>query len=359
MSSVNAFFSADYQEARHKFREAVLRAGATPLRYPHSGRGPRGESLTTDAAIVGDIALPNLVVVTTGLHGVEGFCGSGCLVGLLEQRLLAERNVDTAVLLVHALSPYGFANLRRVDECNVDLNRNFIDHHRPLPRNDEYRNLHDLVIPESWDGPLRQAAEIGIRSYVEENGQRAFISALTKGQYEFPDGMFFGGFSPAFSNVLWRQLLNEFGSQRRRVCVMDVHSGLGPRGYGEIQFEDSSSDREFERAQLWYNGQATAPDKGSSSASLTGFSATAVAETLPDAERTCVTLEFGTLELDQVLLALRGDHWLHAKNSDDERLRAEIKQRMRDAYYCEDPVWKRDVVTRASEVFKQSLKGIG
>lgn len=359
MSNVNAFFSASYQEARHKFREAVLRAGARPRQYGHSGRGANGEDLTTDAAIVGDIALPNLVVMTTGLHGVEGFCGSGCLVGLLEQRLLAERNVDTAVLLVHALSPYGFAHLRRVDECNVDLNRNFIDHDRPHPRNDEYRNLHDLVIPQAWDGPSRQAAEVGIRSYVEQNGQHAFISALTKGQYEFPEGMFFGGFSPAFSNVLWRQLLHEFGSQRRRVCVIDVHSGLGPRGYGEIQFEGSSSDPEFKRAQVWYNGQVTAPDNGSSSsASLTGFSATAVAETLPDVERTCVTLEFGTLQLEQVLLALRGDHWLHAKAPDDLRLRREIKQQMRDAYYCDDGVWKQSVVDRAAEVFLRSLNGI-
>ncbi|MFD2053704.1 M14 family metallopeptidase [Mesorhizobium calcicola] len=360
MSNVKAFFSAHYQEARHKFREAAIRVGAKPLQYRHCGFGPNGEELTTDVALVGDIALPNLVIVTAGLHGVEGFCGSGCLIGILEQRLLAERNGDTAVLLVHALSPHGFAYLRRVDECNVDLNRNFIDHAKPLPRNDEYRKLHDLVVPQCWEGPSRETAEVAIRSYVEQNGHQAFISALTKGQYEFPDGMFFGGLSPAFSNMLWRRLLKLYDSQHERICVIDVHSGLGPRGYGEIQFEGRSSDLESMQAQAWYRNEVTVPDNGSSSsAALTGYSAVAVAETLPRAERICVTLEFGTQELEQVLCALRGDHWLHAKAPNDELLRREIKQGIRNAYYCDDGVWKLDVVGRAAEVFISSLRGIG
>lgn len=359
MSNLENCFSVDYQQARLKFRDAATQAGATLAEFRHPGRGPGDEVLSTDVAILGDASLPNLVVVLTGLHGVEGFCGSGSLVALLEQGIVKERTSDTAIMLVHALNPYGFAHLRRVNEDNVDLNRNFIDHGKPFPRNDEYRKLHASLLPECWEGPSRHAAESALRFYEETNGYDNFISAVTRGQYEFADGLFYGGRSPAFSNSLWRRLLSEYGSQRERVCVIDIHSGLGPRGYGEIQFERGPLDPEYQRAQTWYRGAVTTAENGSSSsAAITGYSAIAVAETLRTSERTCVTLEYGTVELGQVLSALRGDHWLHARASNDPRLTRDIKQNMRDAYCCDEAAWKRDVAERAVEVFRWSLHGL-
>ncbi|MER9313696.1 M14 family metallopeptidase [Mesorhizobium australicum] len=359
MSTLESCFSVDYQRARLKFRDAATQADAVLIEFRHPGRGPNDEVLSSDVAIFGDSTLPKLVVVNTGLHGVEGLCGSGCLVGLLEERIVNERSSDTAVLLVHALNPYGFAHLRRVDEDNVDLNRNFVNHKKPFPKNDEYRKLHGSLLPECWEGPSRDAAESALRVYAEANGYDNFISAVTRGQYEFADGLFFGGRSPAFSNSLWRRLLSEYGSQRERVCVIDIHSGLGPRGYGEIQFERGPLDPEYQRAQTWYRGAVTTAENGSSSsAAITGYSAIAVSETLPTAERTCVTLEYGTVELEQVLSALRGDHWLHARASNDPRLTRDIKQNMRDAYCCDEAEWKRDVAERAVEVFRWSLHGL-
>lgn len=359
MSNLENCFSADYQQARLKFRDAATQAGAALAEFRHPGRGPSDEILSTDVATLGDASLPNLVVVLTGLHGIEGFCGSGSLVGLLEQGIVKERRSDTAIMLVHALNPYGFAHLRRVNEDNVDLNRNFIDHGKPFPRNDEYRKLHASLLPECWEGPSRDAAERALRLYEETNGYDNFISAVTRGQYEFADGLFYGGRSPAFSNSLWLLLLSQHASQRRRVGVIDIHSGLGPRGYGEIQFERGPLDPEYQRAQTWYRGEVTTAENGSSSsAEITGYSAVAVSETLPSVECTCVTLEFGTVEVGQVLTALRGDHWLHAKAPYDERLKRRIKQEMRDAYYCDDVAWKRDVVDRTVEVFRRSLQGL-
>ncbi|MER9215834.1 M14 family metallopeptidase [Mesorhizobium sp. M0663] len=359
MSTLESCFSVDYQRARLKFRDSATQADAALTEFRHPGRGPSNEVLSTDVAILGDATLPNLVVVNTGLHGVEGLCGSGCLVGLLEERIVNERSRDTAVLLVHALDPYGLAHLRRVNEDNVDLNRNFVDHKKPFPRNDEYRKLHGSLLPECWEGPSRDAAESVLRLYAEANGYDNYISAVTRGQYEFANGLFFGGRSPAFSNSLWRRLLCQHGAQRERVCVIDIHSGLGPRGYGEIQFERGPLDPEYQRAQTWYRGAVTTAENGSSSsAAITGYSAIAVAETLHTAERTCVTLEYGTVELEQVLNALRGDHWLHAKAPNDLRLTREIKQNMRDAYCCDEATWKRDVAERAVEVFRWSLHGL-
>ena len=46
------------------------------------------------------------------------------------------------VLFVHALNPYGFSHGRRVNEDNVDLNRNFRDFATPPPRNAAYAEVH-------------------------------------------------------------------------------------------------------------------------------------------------------------------------------------------------------------------------
>ncbi len=45
---------------------------------------------------------------------------------------------DLAVVLIHAINPYGFAWIRRVNEDNVDLNRNCIDFGAAIPENPGY-----------------------------------------------------------------------------------------------------------------------------------------------------------------------------------------------------------------------------
>ena len=68
----------------------------------------------------------------SGTHGVEGYCGSGIQIGFLKEGLFAELPDDMSVVLLHAMNPYGFSNDRRVNEDNVDLNRNFLDFAAPI-----------------------------------------------------------------------------------------------------------------------------------------------------------------------------------------------------------------------------------
>src|SRR5205807_10591933 len=84
-------------------------------------------------------------------HGVEGFGGAGCQVGFLIDRLYEALPSSGCALLVHALNPHGFAWLRRVNEDNVDLNRNFIDFSQP-PSSAAYEPLHDWLVPTDWEG---------------------------------------------------------------------------------------------------------------------------------------------------------------------------------------------------------------
>ena len=46
--------------------------------HPIEARGPDGEELTIDVGIVGATEPSRAVVVLSGVHGVEGFAGTGC-----------------------------------------------------------------------------------------------------------------------------------------------------------------------------------------------------------------------------------------------------------------------------------------
>ena len=358
MAKASSHFAQNYAEARQKFLDAAKANGLKVQSHANPQRGPGGEALFTDVALAGDAAAPNLFVATSATHGVEGFCGSGAMVGFMREGLTKERRNDTAVLLVHALNPHGFAHLRRVTEDNVDLNRNFVDH-AAHPVNADYADIHSLLVPADWDGPGRAKAEEGIKAYVAKNGHTAYQAAVTRGQYTHADGLFFGGKAPTWSNRTWRTILKEHGKARKRVAVIDFHTGLGPRGYGEIQFERGPSDPEYIRAQSWLGGEVTSPDDGTStSAAITGYMATAVQEECPAAERTCLALEYGTLPIEDVLGAVRSDNWLYARGKVDSPQGKAIKRDIRAAFYGDDDAWKADIWNRAVDVYSRTLSGL-
>src|SRR5262249_5886165 len=159
-----------------------------------------------------------LLVLVAGTHGVEGFCGSGILVGLLANGLPEDLPPNTSALLVHAINPYGFAWLRRVNEDNVDLNRNFIDRSRPLPSNRGYDELADAICPREWSEDALATAQRAMDSYSQRHGTMAFVKTIMAGQYDHPDGLLYGGQAPSWSARLLINLLRRHGAGARQVA---------------------------------------------------------------------------------------------------------------------------------------------
>ena len=83
-----------------------------------------GEALAIDSAYVGKPRAARLLVLSSGIHGVEGYFGSAVQLAWLDALAHRAPTVETGVLLIHAINPYGFAWRRRWNENNVDLNRN-------------------------------------------------------------------------------------------------------------------------------------------------------------------------------------------------------------------------------------------
>jgi hypothetical protein len=55
---------------------------------------------------------------------------------------------------------------------------------------------------------------------------------------------------------------------------------------------------------------------------------------------TGIALEFGTLPIEQMLQAVRGDAWLHAHGELSSQLGRAIKLQIRNAFYGDADDWK-------------------
>ena len=113
-------FSDDYQAARRKFLAACEAAGAGVESHQNPHAGPDGAPLFTDVGTIGAPDARAALVLGSGIHGVEGFAGSGIQTGLLSDGLGSHLPRSVRVVMIHAINPYGFAHLRRVNE---DLDR--------------------------------------------------------------------------------------------------------------------------------------------------------------------------------------------------------------------------------------------
>lgn len=362
IAAVDAF-SDNYAQARRQFLAA---ADAADLRvdsqlHPEAGRD--GEVLAMDVVLDGEPDATSVLIVSSACHGVEGYCGSGVQVFALhdrEWRAKAQAH-GVAVLYIHALNPYGFSHIRRATHENVDLNRNFQDFTQPLPVNDAYRELQPLLLPVEW--PPSEANAVATTQYIESRGIHAFQAAITRGQHEFADGLFYGGVAPTWSNRTLRKVLQAYATRARRVAWIDLHTGLGPSGVGERICACRDDQAALARARAWWNADGTTPvtsiyDGSSSSAFLTGLMWNSIYEECPNAEYTGIAMEYGTLPPFEMMQALRAEHWLNMHRDAPPALANQIRQQMMDAFYINTDDWKKRIIEQASASLFQAVDGL-
>ncbi len=131
-----------------------------------------------------------------------------------------------------------------------------------MPQNPRYAEIHDALVPADRDGPARAQAEATLAAWRAAHGLKAFQGAFAGGQYSFPDGLFFGGRAPTWSNATFRAVVQRHGAGAKRVAVIDIHTGPGPRGYGEPISVVLPVAAEFQRARAWWGASAaTVPSR--------------------------------------------------------------------------------------------------
>ena len=230
-------FYTTYEEVRENLDRRVEKLRASGIEVQQSEYAVNAaENLYID-----NIYLPasgektNLIILTTGVHGIEGYIGSVMLDVFFEEIYPELDTTDTGVLVVANINPYGMKNYRRYNENNVDLNRNFIEDWESFDRssNKEYPKVVNFLQPE---GKMGNAFwhEVGFyMSLAKEaifTGADTISDALLTGQYEYPTGVYYGGNGDEVSTTYLKGVFADcLDGKYENLVHIDIHSGYGPR----------------------------------------------------------------------------------------------------------------------------------
>jgi len=359
MTKIPDCFSKTYAEARTKFLAAARARGASVESHEHPLKGPEGETLATDVARIGPADAKAVIALGAGTHGVEGYCGSGLEIALLETGFADRLPEGSALLLIHAINPFGFAWSRRVNEDNVDLNRNFVDHNTPYPENPGYEELLNAINLPDLEPETLKAAREKLAAYAQANGPAALQHAMSAGQYTHPDGVQFGGNKPTWSHLTLRKIVDQHLAPAERIVFIDFHSGLGPRGHGEIISTEPVESETYKRmTSIWGDEVRSTKAAGSVSSNVAGSITDFLGEELKGKALCACGLEFGTLPITDVSFALQADNWLWQHGGAENPRAGEIGALIRGAFYVDEDDWKEEVFKRAQEVAWKGLEGL-
>ncbi|MDE1184821.1 DUF2817 domain-containing protein [Paraburkholderia sp.] len=364
---MSAIFSdmPNFADQRERFLAAAARANATHIAYPHPMRGPRGEALSTDVAIVGRADAHKRLVMMSGTHGVEGYYGSDSQIALLDT--LQDRALpdDTCVVLMHLVNPWGTAWLRRVNEDNVDVNRNYIDFSRPPPTNTAYEALHEIYLCRDLDGPERRRADEQFAMHIRDLGETCVSNIVEAGQYLHPDGIFFGGKQQTWTNRTVRRIMQDHVAGARTAIVFDLHTGAGPYGHPMLMTIAERKVPAHDTAQAlygpWLYTILTAANASSDSgvaATATGYASQALIDELADVELMPLVIECGTYDGTRGHALLRDDHWLHLHGDPFDATGRRIKATLLEHYYPADSDWRDLIALRTRQIWQRALDAL-
>lgn len=358
--TIHDHFSSDYATARAKFIAAAKAAGATLASRPHPLKGRQGETLSTDLAWLGPRDAAAVLVTVSSTHGIEGHYGSGCQVGWLREGHGASLPPGTAMLMIHSSNPHGFSWGRRVNEDNMDINRNFLDFSKAPPRNDAYgAEVHPHLLPAKWDDAEAAKIVAALDALNGKLGRRAATTAISSGQHTHADGIFYGGTKPCWSHLAMKAIAAEYLSAARRLCVIDFHTGLGPHGYSEMICRHAPGSESLSLARQWFGDAVTSPALGQSdSPVIAGNLRMGFVGFCPQAIVVASAIEVGTYSPAEVELAIIADNWVHLKGDLESATGRAIKAAMRRAFYPDTDEWRALCYPRAVEIQRQALAGL-
>ncbi len=349
-------FTSRYLDARKNWL-AIASAFGTSAQIesiPHALKGPDGEALATDCLWLGAADAPRVIVTISGTHGIEGYAGNAIQCHWLKALQAGRQKLpaDTALLCIHALTPWGMAWYRRCDEQGIDLNRNFIDFTQ-LPANADYARVRDCLHLQDRDARIS-----ALQDLQNELGQRRFEIAVSGGQYEDPKAPFFGGHQPSHGREVIERLIRSRALFTRTLHVIDLHTGLGPRGEGELICDHPLDSAGLRASLAAFGSQITLPADGSSSSvPKHGLLDYAWHAGMND-KSFFLTLEFGTNSAAELFGCLEEDHRFWAERTPqrrDDAGWAVVREPML-AHFCpDDATWRNCVMQRGDEVFRTLL----
>uniref|UniRef100_H3GIY4 DUF2817 domain-containing protein n=1 Tax=Phytophthora ramorum TaxID=164328 RepID=H3GIY4_PHYRM len=366
-ASVEAHFSDSYYEARALFRARAKAADAKLFSLPLEHLSPL--DLTVDVAVLPGSS-ERVLLHISGTHGVEGFAGSAIQAALLE-RAVARANTDKlkpTVIFVHALNAFGFAQLRRFNEHNVDLNRNWLtpeefeERQARDPNRLGYLDVYELLNPKDLHS-VKNWFWVKAIMHLATKGFDTIKQATIGGNYRFSDTIFYGGTQLEPSLALLQAFLREHVDfdAVTKFAMVDVHTGLGPAGVDTLMLGAGSdmvvarsvfTGPEYADKVVFVHDNENPVSRGYDG--VGGFTFDGVANLL-GSQTTGNTLlfcqEFGTVPGVFILKAMIEENSMY-HHSPSSVNRLPYAQKLRDVFYLhQSSSWKSEVLRRGADVY--------
>lgn len=382
-----AYFSNDYGSARARFLEAAGRLEIPVESHAIAATGPLGEALSIDVATIGPVQSRHVVIVSSGLHGVEGFLGSAAQLAWLAKFKSGDIELPKQVklVLVHGLNPFGFAWLRRWNERNVDLNRNFLSD-RGFVASQQYRDslaaydrlrsfLNPPCPPSAWEPytikavgrilaagwaarerlPAGQRPALLALNSIKQLGLSELQKSLLVGQYEHRDGLFYGGDGPEESTAWLQQHLPVWVEGADLAVHLDFHSGLGKRGDLKLFIVDrKGSPRARWVAEHFGDAMVEASDDAAgygANGTMAGY----FRDRNAGGSYHCLTAEFGTSSGIRVLGALRAENQAHFHAERDSSNYRWAKRQILEAFAPAATDWRETVIEKSLALVARAI----
>jgi hypothetical protein len=383
-----SYFSPGFCAARDRFIALATARGFRLESYAINARdahGPGGEKLTIDVALFGSPEPTRVVIVSSGLHGVEGFFGSATQLAWLDTcGATWSPPADGAFILIHAINPFGFAWRRRWNESNVDLNRNFLNDRRFLTFDPVYResrqvyeSLNAFLNPASPPPrcelyalqairlilsqgivaraklPLHERSSVCAFRKVFSLGLGALQKTLPVGQYEHDKGLFYGGSEPEQSTRVLQQQLPVWVGKARRILHVDFHTGLGTYGNYKLFIADEPGTERWEWVTTHFGAAHVEPWNGHTAYPARGSMAGYFKHRFADRNYHCLTAEFGTYTPMRVLGALRAENRVHFYGKRGQPAYERAKQQVMEAFCPAAPAWREPATDKGVKIIDQ------
>jgi len=244
--------------------------------------------------------------------------------------------------------------LRRFNENNVDLNRNFLAPHEKFSGSPVgYRKLDGFLNPTSPPGAdwfyLRAAY------LVARHGMRTLKQAVAGGQYDYPKGLFFGGARLEQGPAKLQEYMAAHLAGVERIVAIDIHTGLGRFGDDRL-LVDAAWEQTAAVSQTMRRvfGERVQPlDSTGVAFAVRGTQFNMYYRLFPEAQVYLAAQEFGTDHALRVLGALRAENrWQHYGAGTVDH---PTKVRLREVFNPDDARWRRLVLQRGQEAINQGL----
>lgn len=362
--SASHWFSDSYQEASLRFINQVEKLKNIGHDVLHERLniglyGPSSEELAIDIAVIGSLDSKKMFLYSSGVHGVEGFSGSAIQLSILDQLSREKPFNNYCIVFIHTVNPYGMAWYRRVNENNVDLNRNFISEGTKYDGEpDGYKLIDYFLNPKSTPKKIDWFFFISGWYLVLKYGFNNIKQWIAQGQYTRPSSLQYGGDKMQTGPTLIVEWLKKNISNIKSAVAVDLHTGLGPSGYDTILTPDDVSPKDYNILKEIYQDHVSPlnPNEGVGYRVI-GDLHSGITSYFSDIKWIYVTQEFGTFSPMTVFKSLRAENmWTQNNKSKTDKNSSNhwTRKKLLHNFNPNDDIWQSKIINRGKEVFKIS-----